>query len=96
MIHKAWFWLACFCGLASFVAFCLSALDKRRASRGKSRVRVPEKVLLAWGAFGGAPGLGLSMLLFRHKTRKRKFTLSVPFFLLLQAAVLYGCIYADI
>lgn len=51
----------------SAVAFVLYGADKGRAKRGAWRI--PEKVLLGFSFFGGAPGGLLGMLAFRHKTR---------------------------
>lgn len=51
----------------SAVAFVLYGADKGRAKRGAWRI--PEKVLLGFSFFGGAPGGILGMLAFRHKTR---------------------------
>lgn len=51
----------------SAVAFILYGADKGRAKRGAWRI--PEKVLLGFSFFGGAPGGLLGMLAFRHKTR---------------------------
>ena len=51
----------------SAVTFILYGADKGRAKRGAWRI--PEKVLLGFSFFGGAPGGLLGMLPFRHKTR---------------------------
>ena len=51
----------------SLIAFCLYAVDKRRAKRKKWRVT--ESALLSVGFLGGAVGALLGMNLFRHKTR---------------------------
>lgn len=51
----------------SAVTFILCGADKGRAKRGAWRI--PEKVLLGFSFFGGAPGGLLGMLAFRHKTR---------------------------
>lgn len=51
----------------SAVTFILYGADKGRAKRGAWRI--PEKVLLGFSFFGGAPGGILGMLAFRHKTR---------------------------
>ena len=64
------------------VALLLCAVDKVRARAGKWRV--PEGTLMLAAALGGAAGLLLSMLLLRHKTLHKKFTLGVPAILLAQ------------
>jgi len=68
------------------VAFLLMRKDKSLARQ--QRWRVPESRLLGacamFGAFGGLAG----MYTYRHKTRKAKFVLLVPFLLILQLAAL--------
>lgn len=66
----------------NLLAFVLMGEDKRRAQRGARRV--PERTLLLSAALGGSLGALAGMLSWRHKTRKRKFTLGLPGILLLQ------------
>ena len=73
------------------VSFALYALDKRRARRGKWRIS--ERTLLFAAFFFGGVGALCGMLCFRHKTKKWKFRLAVPFFALLQIAGLF-CLFA--
>lgn len=69
------------------IVFVAYAADKRSAIRGKWRI--PEKTLLLFAACFGAAGAWASMLLFRHKTRKKKFSICVPLFLIIQLFLLY-------
>ena len=62
MIH----YLLIFYALLSVLALLLYAGDKKKAK--KKRWRIPEKLLLGVGFFGGAVGALLAMQLFRHKT----------------------------
>lgn len=55
----------------SLIAFCTYFCDKVKAKRGAWRI--PEKVLLALGFFGGAIGAIIGMKLFRHKTKHAYF-----------------------
>ena len=73
-------------GLVNLAAFCLFGADKRRAKKG--RWRIPERTLLWSAALGGAPGALGGMLLFHHKTRKRKFSVGVPLLLAAQLLLL--------
>ncbi len=57
----------------NIVAFVLYAYDK--AIAGHRIVRVPELNLLAMVLFGAAPGAGVAMAIFRHKTAKTRFLL---------------------
>ncbi|MBP3324223.1 MAG: DUF1294 domain-containing protein [Clostridia bacterium] len=67
-----------FINVLSFVIF---AVDKNRAK--KNLWRISEAMLLFLAFIGGALGAFLSMLIFRHKTQKLKFTLLVPLFLII-------------
>ena len=68
------------------VAFSLFGIDKHRAKR--SAWRIPEKTLLLSAFLGGSAGALLGMLLFRHKTRHKKFLLLVPLALTLHISLL--------
>ncbi|WP_235216196.1 DUF1294 domain-containing protein [Ruegeria halocynthiae] len=61
--------------------------DKLRARR--RRGRVPEKRLLWLAALGGSPGAVLGRWIFRHKTRKRRFSLWLFAILAVQVAACY-------
>ena len=65
--------------------FALYGYDKHRAVRRKWRV--PERTLLLAAALFGAAGALMGMFVFRHKIRKPKFYITVPLFLVLQAAL---------
>jgi len=71
--------------IMSIVTFCVYAADKMKAKAGKWRVK--EKTLLLLALLMGAPGALIAMFTLRHKTLKAKFTISVPVFLVLQAAL---------
>ncbi|NLC29195.1 MAG: DUF1294 domain-containing protein [Chloroflexi bacterium] len=55
----------------SLITFLLLGYDKYQATH--HGWRVPERVLLALGAFGGAIGGLVGMKAFHHKTRKNYF-----------------------
>ena len=84
----------CVLVVMSLVALIAYRNDKRRAIR--HRWRIPEATLLLIAAFGGGIGAFLGMILFRHKTRKWKFRLLVPLFMILQLALfIFFCYTAD-
>lgn len=58
------------------VVFLLYGADKYKAAHGKWRIS--ERALLLCALLMGAGGGAAGMLIFRHKTRKIKFTLLVP------------------
>ncbi|MDL2289617.1 DUF1294 domain-containing protein [Clostridia bacterium OttesenSCG-928-F22] len=68
------------------IAFVLCGADKRKARKHKRRIS--ERTLLLVSFIGGAAGFYVAMLLFRHKTRHRKFSIGVPVMLVVQAAVI--------
>ena len=67
--------------LINLAGFVLCLLDKIYAVRKMPRIR--ERTLLVVSFVGGASGMFLGMIIFRHKTRKSKFIISVPLFILL-------------
>ena len=72
--------------LVNVVGFLVCAADKRAAIRNKRRVR--ESTLFLLALFGGAAGVYISMMTFRHKTRKMKFKVLIPAILCAQAALI--------
>ena len=76
--------------LAGFLAM---GADKKRARENRRRIR--ERTLLALAAAGGAAGVALGMLSFRHKTLHRKFTWGVPAILLAQALLLIAAVWSS-
>ena len=68
-----------YCLLALNVGVWLMyGIDKWKAKSG--RWRIPEKVLLLAAFAGGSVGALAGMMMFRHKTKKAKFVISVPIF----------------
>lgn len=78
--------LAVYLIAVNLITFILFAVDKHRAE--KERWRIRESTLLIGCAVGGAAGGLISMYLFRHKTRKLKFTVGVPALLILNILVI--------
>ena len=75
--------------IISILAVALTAIDKFRAIRGKSRNRIPESTLITLAALGGSVAMLITMIIIRHKTKKPKFILGIPIIITLQAFVLY-------
>lgn len=65
--------------ITTFFAF---AIDKHNAKT--DAWRISEKALISLSFLFGALGGILAMYLFRHKTRKPKFYITLPLFLILQ------------
>lgn len=78
----------------NLVGFLTGALDKRLAI--KKRFRIPGKVMLALAIAGGAFGLLLSLLAFRHKIKKGHFFIKVTAIMIVQALIFYFLWYFQI
>jgi uncharacterized membrane protein YsdA (DUF1294 family) len=72
--------------LINLIAFVVFGIDKRKARKGQWRI--PESTLFILALIGGSIGALLGMLVFRHKTKHRKFTIGIPLILTLQIALL--------
>ena len=68
--------LVWYLAVINFTTWAAYGLDKGRAKSGKWRI--PERTLLLLALVGGPLGALAGMIMFRHKTRKPKFYISVP------------------
>jgi uncharacterized membrane protein YsdA (DUF1294 family) len=75
--------------IVNVVSFLLMLIDKQKAR--KKKWRISEATLMGFAVIGGSIGSLLGMYTFRHKTLHKKFTIGIPFILILQlgAAVCY-------
>lgn len=71
--------------MMSVASIILYSYDKVAA--GSGWMRIPVYVLLAPASLGGATGALISMLLYKHKTRKMQFKIPVVFCLILQILI---------
>lgn len=76
--------------IINIIAFFLYGYDKHRAV--KNQWRIPEKTLILFAVIGGAFGAGLGMLIFHHKTKKMKFYLTVPLFIIIWSVIIACCL----
>jgi uncharacterized membrane protein YsdA (DUF1294 family) len=73
--------------LINLIAFFVYAYDKLMAKMKKSRVR--ETTLLSLSIFGGALGGFISMILFNHKTKVKRFIIINILMILLYVGIYY-------
>lgn len=75
----------------NFTTWAAYGLDKGRAKSGKWRI--PERTLLLLALIGGSLGALAGMIMFRHKTRKAKFFISVPVMFVVHCVVVAMLVY---
>ena len=75
----------------NFTTWAAYGLDKGRAKSGKWRI--PERTLLLLALIGGSLGALAGMILFRHKTRKPKFFVSVPVMFVVHCVIVAMLVY---
>lgn len=68
--------------IINLIGFYMMWSDKKKAQNGSWRIS--ENALLVVTALGGGIGTISGMYLFRHKTKKLKFTIGLPFILILE------------
>ena len=79
--------LTIYLGVINIVTFLFFAIDKYRAVRNKSRIRIV--TLLGMAFAGGSVGALLGIYLLRHKTKKNYFTVGVPLMMVMQVLALF-------
>lgn len=71
--------------IINILSFILYEIDKLKAIKKKERIS--EKALILIGILGGSIGSLIGMNLFRHKTKKLKFIISLPLILIIHIIV---------
>jgi uncharacterized membrane protein YsdA (DUF1294 family) len=66
----------------NLLGFFIMLIDKQRAIH--KEWRISEKTLIEISVLGGSVGMIIGMYNFRHKTKHKKFTIGIPFILLMQ------------
>lgn len=66
----------------NIIAFLAMFIDKKKAEKGKWRIK--EATLLVLALIGGSIGEIIGMYLFHHKTQKPRFFIGVPVIIVLQ------------
>lgn len=66
----------------NIIAFLAMFIDKKKAEKGKWRIK--EVTLLVLALIGGSIGEIIGMYVFHHKTQKPRFFIGVPVIIVLQ------------
>jgi uncharacterized membrane protein YsdA (DUF1294 family) len=79
--------------IINLLGFLIMLIDKQRAMH--KEWRISENTLVGISLLGGSIGMLLGMSSFRHKTKHKKFTIGIPFILLMQICfiILYFKVY---
>lgn len=73
--------------MINITGFFTMYIDKKRAINNQWRIK---EITLIWISItGGSIGSLIGMYTFRHKTKHKKFTIGVPFIILLQIVLFF-------
>lgn len=87
LLYLLWVYL----GIVNVAGFILPAVDKRRAKKDKWRIR--ESTLFIISALGGSVAMYISMRLFHHKTKHKRFMIGIPIIIVLQLGAVFAIWY---
>ncbi len=77
--------------LLTLFGFLIMGWDKKKAEKQKGRTTENKLIFIAF--LGGTIGIAFGMLIFKHKTSKKKFYIGIPGIYVLQWAVFFGVLY---
>ncbi len=72
--------------IINLIAFLAMFIDKKKAQKGKWRIK--ESTLLILALIGGSIGAISGMYIFHHKTQKPRFYIGFPIIIILQILVI--------
>ncbi len=87
LLYLLWVYL----GIVNVAGFILPAVDKRRAKKDKWRIK--ESTLFLVSALGGSVAMYISMRLFHHKTKHKRFMIGIPIIIVLQLGAVFAIWY---
>lgn len=89
-----WEWFLIVIAIYFFViqvyAVIITISDKRRAKKGKRRIR--EKTLFLVSALGGSLAMYITMRKIRHKTQHKSFMIGIPCIMAAQILLIAGVV----
>lgn len=77
--------------IINMIGFILPPVDKSRAKKNKWRIR--ERTLFIVSALGGSIAMYISMRIFRHKTKHKRFMIGIPAIIILQLGAVFAVWY---
>lgn len=69
--------------IINLIGFLFMYIDKKRAIN--HQFRISENTLLLLSILGGSIGSFIGMYKFRHKTKKKKFTVGIPLIFIIES-----------
>jgi uncharacterized membrane protein YsdA (DUF1294 family) len=84
-LYKMLIYIFYYLAIINLATFIVYAVDKYKAIH--EQWRISEATLMTMSAVGGSLGGLLAMYTFRHKTKKKKFTVGLPVMLSIQAVL---------
>jgi len=86
-MNRSFIMIYTYFSLINALAFIIMGIDKRKAVKHKRRIS--ERMLISCGILGGAVGVLLGMVIWKHKLYKPKFTISMPLLILCDWIIFY-------
>lgn len=72
--------------IINIITFIIYGIDKYKSI--KHKYRISEVTLIILAIIGGSIGAFFGMIIFHHKTKKKKFIITIPIILLLWVYIL--------
>ena len=84
-LSNPYFYLLCYFIAVNIIGFILPAADKSKSRKGQWRI--PEKHLFLIAIIGGSVSEYISMRIYHHKTKHKRFMIGIPVIIFLQAVI---------
>lgn len=72
--------------IINIITFIIYGIDKYKSI--KHKYRISENTLIILAILGGSLGAFFGMIIFHHKTKKKKFIITIPIILLIWVYIL--------